>query len=150
MSENTQQPKSLEDFENHYKEEMENGIEEIERNIEKEIPNEYEPLGVDGPTEADVELWKQQFPSAKIFKVTLSETIYILRTLNRVEYKMIVTREDLNALTREEVITKTCCLYPIIDSRILGEGDAGIPASLATLIMQVSGFEEPEEVQRIV
>jgi hypothetical protein len=130
-------------------EHLEEETEQIPQEEYDEVPNQYEELEQEGPTMQDVQLWKKQYPYSSIFQIVHMSQLYILRSLNRVEYKSIVAREDLNAITREEVIFKTCCLYPQISSQYMGEGGAGTPAIMAEFIMRISGFIEPEEVKQL-
>lgn len=152
MSENTQEVNPMQDFEENYKEMMQQGIEQMGAQFEQEVPNEYEPIfpGVtDSPTWEDIELWKAQFPKSKIFVFNLVDDGYIVRTLNRVEYKALAAREDLNSITREEQIAFMCCLFPRLDQATMGEGGAGIPAAISQFVMEVSGFQPVQEVQRL-
>lgn len=148
----------MEEFENQYVEAMqdeeymkmmESGVEEIDGSIAGGINGEYRPIEDEGPTVEDIDIWKKQYPTAKIFRTVIAGEQYIYKTLNRVEYKNIISRNDLNAITREEVITHTCCLWPRLDAKAIGEGPAGNVASLAQIIMRTSGFDEPEELERL-
>ena len=117
--------------------------------FKEETPNTYEPIFPGGPTWEEVNLWKVQFPKSKIFVFNLCDDGFVVRTINRVEYKNIVARTDLNAITREEQIAFQCCLFPKFDAAIMGEGGAGIPAAIAQFVMEESGFSPVQEVQRI-
>lgn len=101
------------------------------------------------PTQADIDLWKKQFPDCKIFRTVIAGHEIIFRTMNRAEYKQIVSTETLNQLTREETICTTCSLWPHMDSKWIGLSGAGICGTLAQLIMELSGFCEPDVVERL-
>lgn len=120
-----------------------------EEALNQEVPHDYETLGASEITEENIMEWKLQFPKSKIFSITLNDELFIIRTINRVEYKAIATRPELNSYTREEVIAKTCVLYPQLDSRIIGEGDAGIVGTLSQYILRTSGFIEPDDIMRL-
>ena len=125
------------------------GINQINESIAGGVNDQFEPVAESGPTLEDIELWRKQYPKAKIFRVSITNEQYFYKTLNRVEYKNIIGRNDLNAISREEVIAHTCCLWPRLDAQTIGEGPAGNIASLAQIIMRTSGFDEPEEVERL-
>jgi len=132
-----------------YKTMMGMGIEDIKKDSEANINNEYTPIIEDGPTREDIELWKRQFPKSKIFRTVILDETFIYRTINRVEFKTLSARTDLNALTREEQICRICCLWPQLTPQFIGEGDAGLIGSLAQTIMDTSGFVPPDEVERL-
>jgi hypothetical protein len=116
---------------------------------QEEIPHGFKGLYGTEVTEQDISLWKSQFPNDKIFSMMLQDELYIFKTLNRVEYKAIVARDDLNSVTREETIVRTCALYPVMNAKYMGESPAGNIATLAQYIMRVSGFDEPELIERL-
>lgn len=146
-------PKSMQSFEDEMRVKA---MESYNQNIaEEELPEiEYqdEPISEEqgAPTEADIELWKSQFPESKIFRTVLVGQEIIFRTLIRAEYKQIVAKENLNALTREETICATCSLWPEMDAKWIGMSGAGVCGTLAQMIMEFSGFCEPEVVERLV
>lgn len=132
---------------------------EIQRNIEygdkdyniQHAPTEEEqqyyidpndtPIFEDGPGVSQVELWKKQFTKEKIFHTQILEKHFVFRTLNRFEYKQIVAIENIDALYREEIICKTCVLWPYnYDFKKMASEDSGYPSTLAQIIMENSGF----------
>ena len=74
-------------------------------------PNDT-PIFEGGPGVSQVEIWKKQFTKEKIFHTQILEKHFVFRTLNRYEYKQIVAIENIDALYREEIICKTCVLWP--------------------------------------
>ena len=103
-------------------------------------PNDT-PIFEGGPGVSQVEIWKKQFTKEKIFHTQILEKHFVFRTLNRYEYKQIVAIENIDALYREEIICKTCVLWPYNYDfkRMVGE-DSGYPSTLAQIIMENSGF----------
>lgn len=101
-----------------------------------------------GPTKAQLELWKKQFTTqvgpyrmGKVFVVEIQDFGYvILRTLRRGEYLQINGYQNLNAYTREETIAHECCLFPVLEYEHMHELEAGIPATIAQIVMENSGF----------
>ena len=103
-------------------------------------PNDT-PIFEDGPGISQVEIWKKQFTKEKIFHTQILEKHFVFRTLNRYEYKQIVAIENIDALYREEIICKTCVLWPYnYDFKIMAGEDSGYPSTLAQIIMENSGF----------
>jgi len=124
-------------------------IEQEEDELGPPAETEYKEMVEDGPTEQDLQLWKKQFPLAKIFQAFLSDELFIYRTMNRVEYKDMNSRDNLNAITREEFIVRQCILWPDMNAKTIGESPAGNISVLAELVMKASGFDEPQEVVRL-
>ena len=103
-------------------------------------PNDT-PIFEDGPGVSQVEIWKKQFTKEKIFHTQILEKHFVFRTLNRYEYKQIVAIENIDALYREEIICKTCVLWPYnYDFKRMAGEDSGYPSTLAQIIMENSGF----------
>ena len=103
-------------------------------------PNDT-PIFEDGPGVSQVEIWKKQFTKEKIFHTQILEKHFVFRTLNRYEYKQIVAIENIDALYREEIICKTCVLWPYnYDFKRKAGEDSGYPSTLAQIIMENSGF----------
>ena len=103
-------------------------------------PNDT-PIFEDGPGTSQVEIWKKQFSKEKIFHTQILEKHFVFRTLNRYEYKQIVAIENIDALYREEIICKTCVLWPYnYDFKKMAGEDSGYPSTLAQIIMENSGF----------
>lgn len=121
----------------------------IQRAPESGDYQEEEPVGpIDtseifpgGPSLSQVELWKKQFGVSKIFHTQILEKHFVFRTLDRYEYKQIVAIDNIDALYREEIICKTCVLYPFnYDFKKMAAEDGGYPSTLAQIIMENSGF----------
>lgn len=103
-------------------------------------PNDT-PIFENGPGISQVEIWKKQFSKEKIFHTQILEKHFVFRTLNRYEYKQIVAIENIDALYREEIICKTCVLWPYnYDFKKMAGEDSGYPSTLAQIIMENSGF----------
>ena len=103
-------------------------------------PNDT-PIFEGGPGVSQVEIWKKQFTKEKIFHTQILEKHFVFRTLNRYEYKQIVAIENIDALYREEIICKTCVLWPYnYDFKRMAREDSGYPSTLAQIIMENSGF----------
>lgn len=100
-----------------------------------------EPIFEDGPSVAQVNLWKKQFSKEKVLHAKILDRDFVFRTLNRFEYKQIVALENIDALYREELICQTCVLWPIAyNFEKMAEDDSGFPSTLAQIIMENSGF----------
>jgi hypothetical protein len=118
---------------------------DIEHSPSEDIPEYYidnnNSVFPGGPTVAQVDVWKKQFTNEKVFHVKIIEKDFIFRTLNRHEYKQIVAIENADSLFREEVICKTCVLFPFnYDFKTMAKEDSGYPSTLASIIMENSGF----------
>lgn len=108
---------------------------------EIEINKNDVPIFENGPGMSQVELWKKQYTQEKVFHVQIIDRDFIFRTLNRFEYKQIVAIENIDALYREELICKTCVLFPYnYDIKTMAAEDSGYPSTLAQIIMENSGF----------
>ena len=103
-------------------------------------PNDS-PLFENGPGASQIELWKKQFSREQVFHTQILEKHFVFRTLNRYEYKQIVAIDNIDALHREEIICKTCVLWPFnYDFKTMAKEDGGYPSTLAQIIMENSGF----------
>ena len=108
---------------------------------EIEINKNDVPIFENGPGMSQVELWKKQYTQEKVFHVQIIDRDFIFRTLNRFEYKQIVAIENIDARYREELICKTCVLFPYnYDIKTMAAEDSGYPSTLAQIIMENSGF----------
>lgn len=112
-----------------------------------DVPNSLQDLETDvpvfegGPGTAAVALWKKQFTKESVYHVKILSRHFIFRTLNRFEYKQIVSIENVDALYREEMICRTCVLWPYdYDFKVMALEDSGYPSTLAEIIMENSGF----------
>lgn len=103
-------------------------------------PNDT-PIFEGGPGISQIELWKKQYTKEKIFHTQILDKHFVFRTLNRYEYKQIVAIENIDALYREEVICRTCVLWPYnYEFKQMAVEDSGYPSTLAQIIMENSGF----------
>lgn len=106
-----------------------------------ELDPDDEPVFENGPGMSQIDVWKKQFSKEKIFHTQILDKHFIFRTLNRFEYKQIVSIENIDALYREEIICKTCVLWPFnYDFKVMANEDSGYPSTLAQIIMENSGF----------
>jgi hypothetical protein len=98
------------------------------------------PVFEGGPGIAKVQLWKKQYGITKVYHTKILDRHFLFRTLNRAEYEQIASLA-LDSLTNEELICKTCVLWPYnYDYAAMGKDDAGYPGTLAQIIMENSGF----------
>lgn len=105
------------------------------------VDNNDTPVFEGGPGLSQVDIWKKQFSKESVFHVKILEKHFIFRTLNRFEYKQIVAIENVDALYREEMICRTCVLFPYnYDFKTMATEDSGYPSTLAEIIMENSGF----------
>jgi hypothetical protein len=103
-------------------------------------PNDT-PIFEDGPGLSQIDIWKKQFQKEKVFHTQILDKHFVFRTLNRFEYKQIVAIENIDALYREEIICRTCVLWPFnYDFKKMAAEDSGYPSTLAQIIMENSGF----------
>lgn len=118
-------------------------------NIDQYIEGEKEDIYIDpsdtpifegGPGISKVQLWKKQYGINNIYHTKILEKHFLFRTINRAEYEQIASLA-LDSLTNEELICKTCVLWPInYDYAMIGKEPAGYPSTLAQIIMENSGF----------
>lgn len=94
-----------------------------------------------GPTKSMIQLWKRQFEGHDVIYVEVMDQKFIVRTPNRHEYKSIVAVQGSNAYNREEMICETVVLWPQQYTwKVMSEKKAGIPSSIAEIVMEKSGF----------
>lgn len=102
-------------------------------------PNDT-PVFEGGPGISKIQLWKRQYGISRIFHTKILDRHFLFRTINRAEYEQIASLA-LDSLTNEELICKTCVLWPYqYDYAAMGKDDAGYPGTLAQIIMENSGF----------
>jgi hypothetical protein len=111
-----------------------------------EEPGVDEELYPGGPLISQVMAWKATFGEGTVFMTEVAGELFIWRTMNRFEYKAIVTRLNSDPLQREEMMCEACVLWhpdsPMPYSyEVQAQTKAGIPARLAELIMEKSGFD---------
>jgi hypothetical protein len=112
--------------------------------------DDSETLWDNGPTAGMVKEWKQQYGEVYVTSVSYDHHI-IWRVLNRMEYKQIVkkmeqlvesgklTSAEAN-MWNEEVVAKTCILYPTIENGDVSGLMAGVPSLIAQEVLEASGF----------
>ena len=76
-----------------------------------------------------------------IYKVIVSDEVYIVRTLERDEYVKISNNPETGISEKEELITEACVVWPNMKLEDVQKLPAGAPTTLAELVMQRSGFE---------
>lgn len=109
--------------------------------FDAEHPGEDEELWPGGPYLSQITSWKKQFGEGNVFLSEIAGDFYVWRTLNRFEYKQIIGMPGTDPLQREEMICETCVLWPQPFNYEVQAGlKAGVPARLAELIMEHSGF----------
>ena len=98
------------------------------------------PIYEGGPPVSFLDAWKKQYTKEAIMHTQILDKDYTFRTLNRYEYKQIVAIENIDALYREEIICKTCVLWPRnYDFKKMAQEPAGYVSTLAEIIMENSG-----------
>lgn len=108
-----------------------------------------------GPSEADIENLKQQY--GDVFVSAFSdEEVYVWRSLMRDEFRILQLRlqdpdDDIDQLTYEEEVCRTCVLWP--DAATLNSGLArkgGTASTLAEQVAQQSNFFNPQQAALLV
>lgn len=118
----------------------------------KDIPkiSSYEEeLFPNGPKTSEVSIWKKKYEGYGLFLIEVSEKPFVIRTMNRLEYKQIIAIPNIDALLREELICSKCIVWPKIDFENLASLDAGVPSTVSEIIMEKSGFTKEYAVQVI-
>lgn len=101
-----------------------------------------------GPNVSQVELWKKEWVNHDVFAVEILGERFVVRTLNRFEYKQLVAMANVNALQREEIICETCVFHPFnYDFKAMALSKAGIVSTLSQVIMENSGFTKEYAIQ---
>ena len=104
----------------------------------------------DGPSRSEVELWKKEWEGHDVLAVHIQNEYFVIRSMNRFEYKKLVALENIDALRREEVICTNCTLFPYqYDFKKLAVARGGIPSTLAQIIMEASGFTQEYQIQML-
>lgn len=103
-----------------------------------------------GPTKSQIELWKKEWDGYDIYVTEILNETFIFRTLNRFEYKQLISFVDVNALQREETICETVTLWPAgYNYESMATQKAGIPSTYSEIIMEKSGFTKDIAIQEI-
>lgn len=101
-----------------------------------------------GLFESDLLSWKKQFED--VLHVTIKGQDFVFRTLQRYEYKEIISIPNSDPLMREEMICEYCVLYPqSYDFSKMANQKAGYPAVLSEMIMDHSGFTRDVQVRKL-
>lgn len=124
-----------------YMEDYENGDEEFDISDGEELAYE------NGPVISMVNAWKKQYGEKNVLHVKVVSKDFVIRTLNRLEYKSIISLNGTDPLIREELICKACVLYPVFSYKEMATQEAGYPSSLSQIIMQVSGFSNDYQIE---
>lgn len=128
---------------------LENSTDEEIKDLPKISPYD-EPLFAGGPTKSQIQLWKKEWAGYNIYLTEILDKTFIFRTLNRYEYKQLISFQDLDALQREEIICQTVTLYPEgYNWKDMITTAAGIPSKYAQIIMEKSGFTDDYAIQVI-
>lgn len=127
-----------------------------ERTMEriKQTPPTLDPyddvLFPGGPTKSQIQAWKKEWQDYDIYVTEILNETFVFRTLNRFEYKQLVSFIDINALQREETICNTATLWPLeYTFEEMATGKAGIPSTYSEIIMEKSGFTKDFAIQEI-
>lgn len=111
-----------------------------------ELHPEDMPIFDGGPLMSELNSWKQQYNT--VFVTEVLGKVFISRSLNRHEYKQLIAMPNTDGLMREEIICATTTLWPgTYDWRTMATGDAGVPSTLASVVMQRSGFTQEYNVE---
>lgn len=121
--------------------------EDLEDEEREEIDKIDGPIFPGGPRLSDVQVWKKEYSDYGIYVIQIIDDFFVFRTINRYEYKQIISL-DLDQLQREEMICEACVLYPSKYTwREMFSQKAGTPSTLATIIMEKSGFTKEYAIQ---
>lgn len=94
-----------------------------------------------GPFKSQVDIWKKQYKN--VFHIVVLDRHFVIRTINRYEYKQLVALENTDALMREEIICSRCVLHPRnYTFKTMASDDAGYPGMVSQIIMESSGFSK--------
>ena len=119
--------------------------------IEEEVPsiNQYdELLFPGGPGKLQIDTWKKDWEGYDVYITEILNQTFIFRTINRFEYKQLITLQNIDALQREEVICQTVTLWPENYTwKEMATTLAGVPSTYAEIIMEKSGFTKDYAIQ---
>lgn len=101
-----------------------------------------------GPSKNEIDIWKKDWQGYEIYITEILNQTFIFRTLNRFEYKQLISLTNVDALQREEVICQTVTLWPQEYTwKEMATTLAGIPSTYAEIIMEKSGFTKDYAIQ---
>lgn len=107
-----------------------------------------EPLFPGGPYKSQIEAWKKEWEGYSIYVTEILTEKFVFRTLNRFEYKQLISLQNVDALQREEVICQTVTLWPGgYEWKTMATDKAGLPSTLSDIIMEKSGFTKDYAIQ---
>lgn len=119
-----------------------------EPEVNHELRQYDELLFPGGPSKIDLDTWKKDWEGYDIYITEILNQTFIFRTLNRYEYKQLITLQNVDALQREEVICQTVTLWPQNYTwKEMATTLAGIPSTYAEIIMEKSGFTKDFAIQ---
>lgn len=97
------------------------------------------PVIRNGPTRREVEGWKARHEH--VYFTPFDGETFVWRTLQRPEYREIISDTSMTALDREELFTEKCVLFPYdFSMEKIKKSRAGIASLLSEMIMDKSGF----------
>ena len=121
------------------------------KNQNVDVVEEFNPdaeIFEGGPTQGQIEEWKQRF--GEVYSTPFEVDIYIWRPLSRLEYKEILKAKNADAMYKEERICEKCVLWPEnYGHQEMTHGKAGTPSLLAEHIMDKSGFLANGEAKKL-
>lgn len=107
-----------------------------------------EPIFPDGPLKSQVESWKRQF--GEVYVTAFDDEVYVWRTLNRYEYKVVTAQPHTDGLMREEMLVEHAVLWPQnFTYEKQAQTKAGSISVLAEQIMEMSNFTRSALPQRL-
>lgn len=103
-----------------------------------------------GPFASQVEIWKKEYGEGHVFHIVVLDRHFVIRTMNRSEYKQLVALENTDALMREEIICSRCVLHPMgYTFKTMATDDAGYPGMVSQIIMEASGFSKDYGIEAL-
>lgn len=109
-----------------------------------------EPLFPGGPGKSQIQAWKKEWEGYDLYVTEVLNETFVFRTLNRFEYKQLISLQKIDALQREEIICQTVTLWPDEYTwKEMATSKAGIPSTYSDIIMEKSGFTKDYAIQVI-
>lgn len=109
-----------------------------------------ETLFPGGPTKSQINIWKKEWDQYDIFVTQILNQFFVFRTINRFEYKQLVSFTEIDALMREESICQAVTLWPgDYNYKDMAIQKAGIPSTLSEIIMEKSGFTKDYAIEEL-
>ncbi|CZR97751.1 MULTISPECIES: hypothetical protein [unclassified Clostridioides] len=105
----------------------------------KDLALEDTPLFKDGPGTIQLQTWKKKWSDYDIYMIDILKKRFIFRTINRFEYKQLLSLQNIDTLEREEIICQTVTLWPE-NYDWKDKSKAGLATSYSEVIMEKSGF----------